>query len=56
MIGGKFGQAEPLVIIGALAVGAGLLSLLLPETLNRKLPDTLAEGEQFIRLVLRYIS
>jgi hypothetical protein len=37
----------PLLIYGALALGGGLLSLLLPETLNKKLPDTITEGEMF---------
>ncbi|XP_069673393.1 organic cation transporter protein isoform X2 [Periplaneta americana] len=37
----------PLLIYGALALVGGLMSLLLPETLNRKLPDTIAEGERF---------
>lgn len=49
MIGGKFGQVEPLVVFGGLSVVAGLLILLLPETLNQKLPDTIEEGEQFGR-------
>lgn len=37
----------PLLIYGALALCGGLLSLLLPETLNKKLPDTIEEGEAF---------
>ena len=37
----------PLLIYGGSAVAAGLLTLMLPETLNRKLPETLAEGEEF---------
>lgn len=37
----------PLIIFGALALVGGLLSLLLPETLNKKLPETIAEGELF---------
>ncbi|PNF24518.1 Organic cation transporter protein [Cryptotermes secundus] len=37
----------PLLIYGALALCGGLLSLLLPETLNKKLPDTIEEGEMF---------
>jgi OCT family organic cation transporter-like MFS transporter 4/5 len=37
----------PLLIYGALALCGGLLSLLLPETLNKKLPDTIEEGEVF---------
>lgn len=37
----------PLVIFGALSFVCGLLSLLLPETLNKKLPETIEEGECF---------
>jgi OCT family organic cation transporter-like MFS transporter 4/5 len=36
-----------LLIYGVLALVGGVLSLLLPETLNKKLPDTIAEGEMF---------
>ncbi len=34
----------PIAIFGLTAFVAGLLVLLLPETKNRKLPDTLEEG------------
>lgn len=37
----------PLVIFGVLAFISGLLSLYLPETLNKKLPETIEEGECF---------
>lgn len=37
----------PLVIMGFLAVFGGLTGLRLPETLNKKLPVTLEEGEIF---------
>lgn len=37
----------PLIIFGALALTGGTLSFLLPETLNKKLPETIADGEQF---------
>ena len=47
MIGGKFGQVEPLVVFGVLSIIAGILLFLLPETLNEKLPDTIKEGESF---------
>ncbi|XP_060519690.1 organic cation transporter protein-like [Cylas formicarius] len=37
----------PLLVFGSLALVGGVLSLMLPETLNRKLPETLEEGEAF---------
>ena len=37
----------PLIIYGALALTGGLLTLLLPETLGRKLPETIQDGENF---------
>lgn len=49
LVGGNFGKALPLVIFGAFSISAGLLCLLLPETLNQKLPDTLEEGRRFGR-------
>lgn len=40
----------PLAIFGGLALLSGLLSLYLPETLNKKLPETIEEGERFGRV------
>ena len=37
----------PLIIYGALALSGGLLTLLLPETLGRRLPETILDGENF---------
>lgn len=37
----------PLIIFGSMAFIGGLLSLYLPETLNKKLPETIEEGENF---------
>ncbi|KAM0730118.1 Organic cation transporter protein [Formica fusca] len=37
----------PLVIFGTCALFGGLMSLLLPETLNKKLPETIQDGELF---------
>ncbi|XP_070567620.1 organic cation transporter protein-like [Ptychodera flava] len=44
---GNLWEPLPLVVFGSTAVIAGLLTLLLPETLNKKLPETLEEGEAF---------
>lgn len=37
----------PLIIFGAMALCGGLMSQLLPETLNTQLPETIEEGEHF---------
>lgn len=47
LVSGKFGQALPLVVFGACSVSAGLLALMLPETLNKKLPDSIKDAEKF---------
>lgn len=48
-VGGEMGQAVPLVTFGVSAIVAGGLSLLLPETFNRKLPETIEDGINFAR-------
>lgn len=44
-----FWKPLPVLIFGILAFTAGLLSLYLPETHNRELPETLEDGEEFAK-------
>ncbi|XP_047479820.1 beta-alanine transporter-like isoform X2 [Penaeus chinensis] len=43
----KYSYSLPYVIMGVITVIGGLACLLLPETLNENLPDTLEDGETF---------
>ncbi|KAK3098164.1 hypothetical protein FSP39_016805 [Pinctada imbricata] len=47
LIGGKLGKAVPLMIFGAASVVAGLLALMLPETLGESMPETIEDGRIF---------
>ncbi|XP_011211490.2 organic cation transporter protein [Bactrocera dorsalis] len=44
---GEIWRPLPLIVCGFLAFFAGLLSLMLPETLNKPMPETIADAEQF---------
>lgn len=41
-----FGARAPLAVFGIVAFLSGLLALYLPETKDRKIPDTLEEGDR----------
>ncbi|XP_069136069.1 organic cation transporter protein-like [Argopecten irradians] len=47
LVGSHYGQALPLVIFGCVSVTAGIFTLFLPETVNKRLPDTIDEGARF---------
>ncbi|XP_050392935.1 organic cation transporter protein isoform X1 [Patella vulgata] len=50
IVGGDFGRALPMIVFGALSVGAGLLTLYLPETHNTDLPESIEDGKRFGRI------
>ncbi|XP_039752594.1 organic cation transporter protein-like [Pararge aegeria] len=44
---GNISQDLPLLILGVLGIAGGFLCLLLPETMDTEMPQTLADGENF---------
>ncbi|XP_064597394.1 organic cation transporter protein-like [Liolophura sinensis] len=45
LLGAETYKPLPFILFGALSIAAAILGLLLPETLNRELPDTLEDSE-----------
>ena len=52
-VDGSFGKALPLIVFGGLSVIAGLLSLILPETSGKLLPETIDDAVNFGKFVLK---
>ena len=48
----KYSKFVPLVAFATLSLIAGLLTLILPETNNRQLPETLEDGDRFPKYVI----
>ncbi|PSN30459.1 hypothetical protein C0J52_25982 [Blattella germanica] len=46
-LGTKTDARYPYIFIGILCISGGIASAFLPETLHQKLPETLADAEQF---------
>ncbi|XP_046556207.1 organic cation transporter protein-like [Haliotis rubra] len=44
-VSGRFGQILPMLIFGGITILAALLALLLPETRNKRLPESIKEAE-----------
>ena len=49
LVDSRFGKALPMLVFGVLALAAGLLDLLLPETLHKHLPETIEDADKFGR-------
>ena len=53
---GDANAAYPAIIFGIFSVTAGLFSLMLPETLNKKMPESVAEIERSAKLRNRKVN
>ena len=49
LVPGTTGKAIPLTLFGVVTFVAGLLTLILPETLGKKLPETIEDAENFTK-------
>ena len=53
LVGGKFGVALPQLVFGSLSIIGGIAAIFLPETLNKFLPETIEQGENFGKYVIK---
>ena len=53
---GDIHAAIPVIIFGIFSVTAGLFSLMLPETLNKKMPESVAEIERSAKMRNRKVN
>lgn len=44
MIESSFGKALPLLVFGSMMLGSGFMALTLPETMNKKMPETIEDA------------
>lgn len=56
VVSGDFGRALPLVVFGAASIVAGVAALMLPETLNKQLPETIKDAEIFGKYVYNILN
>ncbi|KAK6986183.1 organic cation transporter protein [Biomphalaria glabrata] len=54
LLTGQLGKALPLIVFGATAVAGGIMCFILPETLNKPLPETLENAVDFGRASKRH--
>lgn len=53
---GEIWRPLPLLIFGSFALFGGIITLVLPETHNRTLPDSIEDGEKFGKYVLLFFN
>ncbi|KAL4235002.1 hypothetical protein ACF0H5_006641 [Mactra antiquata] len=47
LVGGSFGKALPQIVFAAITLAGGIAALVLPETLNKELPESFEDAKKF---------